>query len=89
MPVRQFYQTELSTTDGVMLYDLACSACHDDLTNSEVSGESAAEIHEKIAEDEGGMGPLAILSTQEIQAIADALANGNDEEDEEDEDHKD
>jgi hypothetical protein len=39
-----------------------------------VEGESANEIREKINENEGGMGPLRVLSTQEIQAIAAALA---------------
>ena len=64
-----------------MLYNLACSACHNDLANSEVGGESAAEIQEKIDDDEGGMGPLAVLSAQEIQAIAAALADGHDDDD--------
>jgi cytochrome c5 len=60
--------------DGVVLYDLACAACHKDLVNSKVSGESAKDIQKKIDENEGGMGPLRVLSTQEIQAIAAALA---------------
>ena len=78
-PATQFYQADLAL-DGPALYDLACAACHRNLARSEVSGESAREIREKINEDEGGMGPLGLLSTEKIQAIAAALAEsgGND-----------
>ena len=72
-PAKQFYQAD-PALDGVVLYDLACAACHKDLANSKVEGESARDIQKKIDEDEGGMGPLRVLSTQEIQAIADVLA---------------
>jgi hypothetical protein len=74
--VKQFYQAGPSPDDpdGVLLYDLACAACHKDLVNSKVSGESAKDIQKKIDENEAGMGPLRVLSTQEIQAIAAALA---------------
>lgn len=82
-PGPKFYQTGLSPThpDGPALYELVCAACHGDLANSEVRGESATEILKKIRENEGGMGPLNVLSTLEVQAIADALArprNGGD-----------
>jgi hypothetical protein len=85
-PGKQFYQAGLSSTiapdDGPALYDLACAACHKDLANSEVKGESAKEIQEKIDKNEEGMGPLEVLSTQEIQAIAAALAeSGGDDDD--------
>ena len=75
-PGNQFFQTELSPTqpDGALLYDLACAACHRDLANSQVKGESASEIQKKINGNEGGMGPLIVLSKEEIQAIANALA---------------
>lgn len=75
-PGNQFFQTELSPTqpDGVLLYDLACAACHRDLANSQVKGESASEIQKKINGNEGGMGPLIVLEKEEIQAIANALA---------------
>ena len=73
--VKKFYQAGPSPDDGVLLYDLACAACHKDLVNSEVSGESAKEIREEIDDDEGGMGPLSILSSEEIQSIAVALGN--------------
>jgi hypothetical protein len=43
------------------------------LADSEVQGESAREIREKIDENEGGMGPLNVLSTEDVRAIADAL----------------
>jgi cytochrome c5 len=75
-PGAPFYQTGLSQTDpdGPALYELVCAACHGDLADSEVEGESAAKIREEIEENEGGMGPLRVLSANELQAIADALA---------------
>jgi cytochrome c5 len=75
-PGNQFYQAGLSPDDpdGALLYDLACAACHKDLASSKVSGESARDIQKKIDENEAGMGPLRVLSTQEIEAIAIALA---------------
>jgi len=72
--VKKFYQAGPSPLDGALLYDLACAACHKDLVNSKVSGESAKDIQKKIDENEADMGPLRILSEIEIQAIADALA---------------
>ena len=76
-PGKQFFQTGLSPTqpDGPALYELACAACHRSLPNSQVKGESASEIQKKINENEGGMGPLKVLTTEEIQAIAAALAH--------------
>lgn len=75
-PAARFYQSGPSPTqpDGPALYELVCAACHGDLANSEVRGESADEIRGEIADNEGGMGPLSVLSAAEIQAIADALA---------------
>jgi cytochrome c5 len=70
---KQFYQADLAL-DGPALYDLACAACHEDLASSKVKGESAKDIQKKIDENEADMGPLRVLSTQEIQAIAAALA---------------
>jgi mono/diheme cytochrome c family protein len=82
--VKQFYLAGPSPDDGALLYGLACAACHKDLASSKVSGESAKEIQEEIDENEGGMGPLRVLSTQEIEAIAAALAeaeSGGDDDD--------
>ena len=75
-PATQLYQTGPSRTnpDGAQLYGLVCQPCHGELARSEVRGESASEIWSHINENEGGMGPLGVLSTQQIQAIADALA---------------
>jgi mono/diheme cytochrome c family protein len=83
VPAKQFYQADLAdlALDGPALYDLACAACHRDLANSKVQGESASEIQEKINKDKGGMGPLSVLFTQEIQAIADALAKADEDDD--------
>ncbi len=75
-PATQFYETGLSPTDpdGPLLYDLTCAACHRDLEDSQVRGESARDIQKKIDENKGGMGPLDVLSPEEIEAIAAALA---------------
>ncbi|MDH3690768.1 MAG: carboxypeptidase-like regulatory domain-containing protein [Gammaproteobacteria bacterium] len=75
-PGKQFFQVDLSALqlDGTELYDLFCSGCHRVLADSQVTGESVAEIQEKIDKDEGGMGPLGVLSVDQIQAIAFALA---------------
>lgn len=74
-PAKQFYQVNLYSLqlDGSELYDLTCSGCHKVLADSEVKGESAAEIQKKINENEGGMGPLVVLKTEQIQTIAVAL----------------
>ncbi len=74
-PGPQFYQSGISPTqpDGPALYQLVCSPCHGSLQNSQVRGESASEIQGEINENEGGMGPLKVLSPEEIQAIANAL----------------
>jgi cysteine-rich repeat protein len=74
-PAKQFYVTGLppDNPDGEFLYDLVCAACHGELADSEVRDESAEEIQGEIDDDEGGMGPLNVLSPQEIQAIAVAL----------------
>jgi hypothetical protein len=76
-PGKKFYQTDINP-DGPALYELVCAACHGDLADSEVQGESAREIREKIDENEGGMGPLNVLSTDDVRAIADALAQQRD-----------
>ena len=78
-PGEQFYQVGLSSlvTDGGELYELVCAGCHKNLENSEVNDEDADEIQEAIDKDKGGMGPLIALRQEEIQAIADALAQVN------------
>ena len=84
-PGEQLYQVGLSSlvTDGGELYELVCAGCHKNLENSEVNDEDADEIQEAIDKDKGGMGPLIALRQEEIQAIADALAqvNGGDDDD--------
>jgi mono/diheme cytochrome c family protein len=76
-------------TDGGELYDLACAGCHRDLEDSQVKGKDADKIQKAIAKDKGGMGPLIALRMEEIQAIADALAQvggGDDDDDHHDDD---
>ena len=81
-PGQQLYQAGLSSlvTDGGELYDLVCAGCHRDLADSEMEGKDADKIQEAIDEDKGGMGPLIALRPEEIQAIADALAEGGGDE---------
>jgi len=81
-PGPQFYQVGLAQliplTDplaGQKLYGMYCAGCHDPLANSEVLHESASEIQKKINENEGGMGPLRVLTAAQIQAIATALGS--------------
>ncbi len=91
-PGKPFHQVNLSelALDGPALYDLACAACHRDLANSKVSGESAEEIQEKIDKNKGGMRPLSVLSAEDINAIAAALAeSGGDDDDDDDSDDDD
>jgi len=59
--------------DGTTLYGSTCAGCHGDLTNTNKPGRSAAEIQAAIDGDVGGMGYLASLTVEEIQAIADTL----------------
>lgn len=61
---------------GVDLYVANCAGCHGLLDSSDVAGESAAEIAEAIAEDEGGMGFLADLTAEQLTAIAEVLSTG-------------
>jgi hypothetical protein len=73
-PVKQFYQAGPSP-DGPVLYDLACAACHENLENSKKKGARTDQIQRALENDKGEMGPLTVLSTEEIQSIVDALAN--------------
>ncbi|HEY5601844.1 MAG TPA: c-type cytochrome [Gammaproteobacteria bacterium] len=75
-PGKRFYQSGLTTNenpDGAQLYHHLCASCHRALADSQVEGESAEEIYEAIAENEGGMGPLSALAPHWIQAITLAL----------------
>lgn len=62
--------------DGVALYGNLCAGCHGDLANSEVSGASSASVQSAIDNNVGNMGTstLRALTTEQVQAIADALA---------------
>jgi hypothetical protein len=73
---KQFYQAGLSPTesDGTELYALICEACHRPVENSQKRGVEPRHIDNAIEKNKGEMGVLTVLSTQEIQAISDALA---------------
>jgi hypothetical protein len=84
-PGTQFYQVAFSSFqfDGFELYDLACAGCHRDLAESQVRGARADKVQKAIDHDKGGMGPLIVLTTEEIEAIAGALAEVDGREDDE------
>ena len=75
-PGEQLYQGGLSPTDpdGPLLYDLTCAGCHRPLENTQVRGKKASDIQKAINHDKGGMEPLNVLTTAEIDAIAAVLA---------------
>jgi mono/diheme cytochrome c family protein len=77
-PGKKFYQADLAL-DGPALYDLACAACHRNPENSQVKGARTDQIQRAIEKDKGEMGPLTVLSTEEIQAIAAALAESGED----------
>ena len=61
--------------DGARLYADNCAGCHGQLEQSEYRGASASSIQGAIDQNKGGMGRLDFLTPDEVQAIADALAN--------------
>ena len=63
------------TLDGAGLYADNCAGCHGQLERSEYRGASASAIQRAIDQNKGGMGRLSFLTPEEVQAIADALAN--------------
>ena len=60
-------------TDGASLYNQYCAGCHGSLSDSEVRDESAGDIENAIEENEGGMENLDFLTSEQIDAIAEAL----------------
>jgi len=64
-------------TDGATLYTNYCSGCHGPLATSSKLNRTAQQIQSAINNNTGGMGTFAsILSSADVQAIADALATG-------------
>jgi mono/diheme cytochrome c family protein len=68
------------SAEGAALYQANCVGCHGALASSNVRGESAEDIAEAIAENEGGMGSLT-LSMAELESIAAALGGGGGDDD--------
>jgi len=60
--------------DGAALYETNCAQCHNPLATSTKAGRTAAQIQAAIDNNVGGMGGLSVLTAEEVQAIADALA---------------
>ncbi|MGE5809215.1 MAG: c-type cytochrome [Nitrospirota bacterium] len=60
--------------DGAALYTSDCSGCHGPLAASGKKGASVSQIQDAIAHNWGGMGAFAGLTTDQLQAIATALA---------------
>jgi len=80
---KQFYNVGLDPANpDPWLYELACETCHRPVENSKVRGADARHIRKPIEENKAGMGVFTVLSEQEIQAIADALAHSRDSRDE-------
>lgn len=77
------------STEGAALYEANCMGCHGALASSDVRGESAGDIAEAIADDEGGMGSI-VLTMAQLETIAAALGgsggDGGDEDEEDDDD---
>jgi hypothetical protein len=82
-PGTQFYQVAFSSFqfDGAELYDLTCAGCHKHLAESKVRGKELGELQKAIEKDKGGMGPLNVLTTEELEAIAAVLAEVDGRED--------
>src|SRR5689334_9691010 len=64
----------VAALDGASLYAGNCAGCHGPLATSGKKGATIARIQTAIAGNTGGMGTLSSLSTDQLQAIADALA---------------
>ena len=62
-----------NTIDGIALYGTHCSSCHEVLANTEKPNRSAQSINDAIAKI-GVMKSLSVLSTEQVSAVADALA---------------
>ena len=60
--------------DGPTLYANHCAACHGVLASSTKGGATLTRTQSAISGNAGGMGPLAALSTIQLQAIVSALA---------------
>ncbi|OGW33712.1 MAG: hypothetical protein A2X58_04190, partial [Nitrospirae bacterium GWC2_56_14] len=60
--------------DGAALYSSKCGSCHGDLATSSMQGRTAAQIQSAINGNLGGMGSLSTLTTDQVAAIATALA---------------
>lgn len=59
--------------DGASLYAIECAGCHGNLASTNKPGRTATQTQNAITANLGGMGGI-ILTTAELQAIADALA---------------
>lgn len=59
--------------DGASLYAIECAGCHGNLASTNKPGRTAAQTQNAITANLGGMGGI-VLTTAELQAIADALA---------------
>lgn len=65
--------TAATDSPGVVLYATYCASCHNPLAISNKKGRSAAQTQSAIADNRGGMGSLSMLTTAQLQAIADVL----------------
>jgi len=63
-----------TTTNGTQLYAQYCASCHGPLASSSKIGATTRRIKSGITKNSGGMGRLSNLTTTQIQAIANVLA---------------
>jgi mono/diheme cytochrome c family protein len=64
----------VAALDGAALYTGSCAGCHGPLATSGKRGATLLRIQTAIAGNTGNMGTFSTLSTDQVQAIADALA---------------
>jgi mono/diheme cytochrome c family protein len=66
--------------DGAALYSTNCSGCHGAITairSMPVSNRNATDFRRAIDANKGGMGFLASMTNEQLQAIADAIRAAN------------
>ena len=64
--------------NGTVLYGNNCAGCHQPLNATNKPGRTRSQIQAAINANVGGMGYLSSLTSEELQAIADVLPQGED-----------
>ena len=61
--------------DGVQLYQTYCAECHFSFESTDRKGRTFSQIQNAILSNQGNMGNLSFLTSEEIQAIVEAISN--------------